>query len=95
MIGERNASKGEHLDPKEYSSFIFGSKDSSPYIVHWNIAGQPLEMEVDTGASLSVISEKTYGNLVSGRRAPALETSVVVLRTYTGEEVKPEGSCTV
>ena len=57
-----------------------------------NIAGQPLQMEVDTRASLSVISEKTYENLVSARRAPPLETSGVVLRTYTGEKVKPKGS---
>lgn len=52
-------------------------------------------MEIDTGASLSVISEKTYNNLVSKNRAPPLEKSGTVLRTYTGEEVKPKGSCTV
>ena len=52
-------------------------------------------MEVDTGASLSVISEGTYKNLVSENRAPPLEKSGIVLRTYTGEEVKPEGVCTV
>ena len=52
-------------------------------------------MEVDTGASLSVISEKTYENLVSGRRALPLEASGVVLCLYTGEEVKPKGSCMV
>ena len=86
LIGETNASKGEHLDFREYSLFTFGSK---------NIAGQPLEMEVGTRASLLVISEKTYDDLVSGRRELPLETSGVVLRTYTGKEVKPKGSCIV
>ncbi|KAL9979812.1 hypothetical protein ACROYT_G017529 [Oculina patagonica] len=52
-------------------------------------------MEVDTGASLSVISEGTYKHLVSQNGAPPLEKSGIVLRTYTGEEVKPEGVCTV
>ena len=56
---------------------------------------QALEMEVDTGASLSVISEGTYKNLISENRATPLEKSGIVLRTYTGEEVKPEGVCTV
>ena len=39
------------------------------------VGGQALEMEVDTGASLSVISEGTYKNLVSENRAPPLEKS--------------------
>ena len=52
-------------------------------------------MEIDTGASLSVIREKTYNNLVSKNGDPPLEKSGTVLRTYTGEEVKPKGSCTV
>ena len=73
----------------------FGSKNSSPYRVHMKIAGQPLEMEVDKGVSLLVISEKIYEKLVSERRAPPLETSGVVLSTYSGEEVKPKGSCMV
>ena len=60
-----------------------------------SVNGQTLEMEIDTGASLSVISEKTYNNLVSKNRATPLEKSGTVLRTYTGEEVKPKGSCTV
>ena len=79
LIGEENALKGEHLYPREYSMFTLGSIDSSPYRVLMNIAGKLLEVEVDTGASLSVISEKTYENLVSGGRALPLETSGVVL----------------
>ena len=78
-----------------YSLFILGSKRPSPYKVQLSVGGQALEMEVDTGASLSVISDGTYKNLVSENRAPPLEKSGIVLRTYTGEEVKPEGACTV
>ena len=78
-----------------YSLFTLGSKRPSPYKVQLSVGGQALEMEVDTGASLSVISEGTYKNLVSENRAPPLEKSGIVLRTYTGEEVKPKGVCTV
>ena len=72
-----------------YSLFTLGSKRPSPYQVQLSVGGLALEMEVDTGASLSVISEGTYKNLVSENKAPLLEKSLIVLRTYTGEEVKP------
>ena len=78
-----------------YSLFNFGSQRPSPYKVQLSVAGQPLEMEVDTGASLSVISEELYNYLFSAGQAPQLVESGIVLRTYTGEEVKPEGSCSV
>ena len=78
-----------------YSLFTLGSKRPSPYKVQLSVGGQALEMEVDIWASLSVISEGTYRNLVSENRAPPLEKSGIVLRTYTGEEVKPKGVCTV
>ena len=43
-----------------YSLFNFGSQRPSPYKVQLSVAGQPLEMEADTRASLSVISEGLY-----------------------------------
>ncbi len=52
-------------------------------------------MEVDTGASLSIISEATYADLQSqGKTSPLVDTDIV-LRTYTGEEVRPERSIEV
>ena len=45
-------------------------------------------MEADIWASLSVISEKIYNNLVSVGRAQSLEKSGIILRTYTEEEIK-------
>ncbi|KAL9982685.1 hypothetical protein ACROYT_G004758 [Oculina patagonica] len=78
-----------------YSLFTLGGKRPLPYKVQLSVGGQALEMEVDTGASLSVISEGTCKHLVSQNGAPPLEKSGIVLRTYTGEEVKPEGVCTV
>ena len=52
-------------------------------------------MEVDTGASLSIISEATYADLQSqGKTSPLVDTDIV-LRTYTVEEVRLEGSLEV
>ena len=78
-----------------YSLFNFGSQRPSPYKVQLSVAGQPLEMKVDTGASLSVISEELYNYLFSAGQAPQLVESGIFLRTYTGEEVKPKGSLCV
>ena len=62
-----------------YYLFILGSKRPPPYKVQLSVGGQTLEMEVDTGASLSVISEGTCKNLVSENRVPPLKKSGIVL----------------
>ena len=86
---------GEEQGVGAYSLFNFGSQRPLPYKVQLSVAGQPLEMDVDTGASLSVISEELYNSLFSADQAPKLEESGIVLRTYNGNEVKPKGSCSV
>ena len=53
-----------------------------------------LTMEVDTGASASVISELTYQQLWP-KTLPVLHPSAIKLRTYTGEPLKILGSTTV
>ena len=50
-------------------------------------------MELDTGASLSLISEATYKSLLPAL-SPLTPTSVV-LTTYTGEKIPPLGSIDV
>lgn len=95
LLEDEVTTPGGEQGTSAYSLFTLGSKRPAPYKVQLSVNGQTLEMEIDTGASLSVISEKTYINLVSKNRAPPLEKSGTVLRTYTGEEVKPKGSCTV
>ena len=52
-------------------------------------------MEIDTGASLSLISQTTYSQLWPEGGAPALEKSTFRLRTYTGEELKLVGKAVV
>ena len=57
-----------------------------PYTEEVSLDGVLTEMEVDTGASLSVISEET---LASVRKGPCflLRKSTKKLKTYTGEEI--------
>lgn len=95
LLEEEENTPGGEQGTGAYFLFTLGSKRPAPYKVQLSVNGQTLEMEIDTGASLSVISEKTYNYLVSKNGASPLEKSGTVLRTYTGQEVKPKGSCTV
>ena len=48
-------------------------------------------MEIDTGASFSVINEKTYQQICRGKENLELKESNISLRTYTGEKICPKG----
>ena len=86
---------GEDQDVGAYSLFNFRSQRPLPYKLQLSVAGQPLKMDVDTRASLSVISEEPCNSFFSAGQAHQLVESGIFLRTYTGEEVKSKRSCTV
>ena len=52
-------------------------------------------MEVDTEATMPVISEQTYNSMFATISAPRLETSTARLQTYTGIEISLQGKNTV
>ena len=52
-------------------------------------------MEVDTGATLSIISKSTYNRLWPREQAPTLRPSRAQLRTYTGEQIEVKGCISV
>ena len=49
-------------------------------------------MEVDTGASLSLISKNTYHSLWPKGTAPALHTTSTRLKSYTGDVTNIKGT---
>ena len=55
------------------------------------INGQSLDMELDTGASVSLICESTYFKLWNSNSRPTLKPSKVHLKTYTGSMVEVVG----
>ena len=65
---------------------------TNPIQVTVSIENQDVLMEVDTGASLSVISETTYKSLSS---VPPLQPTQAKLCTYTGESLGVLGSISV
>ena len=68
------------------------SKSSHPIRVEVKINGKLLQMEVDTGAVVSIISEQTKNRL--NLTVPLVSPSVV-LRTYTGETMSVLGEIKV
>ena len=79
----------QESEPVEYTIFKVSSHTSKPVMVEVTINEQPLQMELDTSASISLISEHQYKQL---HETPSLEKSSVILRTYTGENLSTLGS---
>ena len=63
-------------EPQEYSLFhTQGCSRSPPILITLKVNGVDLTMELDTGATLSLISEKTYKELFPAETAPHLQAS--------------------
>ena len=78
---------------KEYTIFnLTANKCSHPFQVTVCVDGQDLAMEIDTGASLSSISEETQKSLWPNKR---LQPSTVNLTTYSGEPLSIKGCMVV
>ena len=74
-----------------FDIYQLGLKRVEPLTVNVGMNGKNVSMEVDTGASLTVISEMTM------KQIPHLEITPVAakLRTYTGEVITPVGQANV
>ena len=75
-------------------TFALSVADKSSDSIHIDllIAGKPLTMELDTGAAVSLISEKAFREMFPKRK---LHKSKQVLRTYTAELLSIAGEVTV
>lgn len=51
------------------------------------VDGKEMWMEVDTGASASIISEETYRKTWDSKQAPAITPAGIRFGTYTGETI--------
>lgn len=84
MEGESSESAEESDDNEhhgEWPIFSIKSNDKKEIKVNVEIENQPFQMELDTGASVSIICENEYNQYLK-HYVPLHETSVV-LKTYT------------
>ena len=73
-----------------------GSKAKSDhYFMIMDIEDKTVEMEIDTGAGVSVISEEVFSKLRRGGQKLELQSSNCWLLTYTGQKIIPLVQCTV
>ena len=81
-------------DPNElpYVLHTLRAQTGQPLEVDLMLDGKPLCMEVDTGAAVSLVSEKTYRSLFPERH---LQPSKACLRTYSGESIAVMGQTEV
>ena len=93
---DNQAAEQETSPNNEYTCFPVKSQAATPpWRTVLTINGTQVEMEIDTGASLSLISKATYDKLQSSATLPPLKSEQIKLRTYTGEEINVLGSVSV
>ena len=73
---------------EEYTLNQLHTAGCSPLMVDVEVQGYTLPMEVDTGASLSLVSEDTFKRCWPSKR---LRPTRIQLRTYTGEPLMVRG----
>ena len=71
------------IDDPVYSTFQLSTQGTDPLLVTLVVDKAELEMEIDTGASVSVIGESTYHSVWHKDQRPVLQKSTAQLRTYT------------
>ena len=90
---ESKVQSDDPAEPAEESSFIVRNKSSTPpYHVEFQENNQPLTMEVDTGAAVSLAPESAVAALPPSSE---LQPTNVVLKTYTGESIPVKGMLSV
>ena len=86
------AEANDVTEQPEYPMYTIKSSAAQPIIVEVHLNDVTVSMEIDTGATLSIMSKATYQ--VTWRReadAPPLQPSTTTLRTYTGESINVVG----
>ena len=89
-IGEQESGD---KSPEEYTLYRVNSGGSKPLTVDISLNGQAVTMEIDTGASVSLMSEQTFRLLLEKRAA--IQPTNIKLSTYTGEAIQVVGTADV
>lgn len=69
----------------EYNLFTLPNENSAPYLLDVSLNDVLVKMELDTGASVSVINEATYREIQRQTFVTPLQPAESKLRSYTGE----------
>lgn len=75
-----------------YSIYSVGSERTDPYKVSVSVNGKEIEMDIDTGASVTVLNEDTYDSIKQGAGLTKVKGQ---LRTYLGQPLPVLGKTEV
>ncbi len=87
--------KNVYEDTEDDDDYLLNNirpKPGKPLVMDFKLNGNPLTMELDTGAAVSLVSEDTYRNLLSDC---SLKPYQLTLWTYLGERMKVVGQLDV
>ena len=70
-----------------YTVFTLTGHTEPPLTVDVELCGKKMSMEIDAGASISIMSERTYDGLIDVGLEVPLENSINALKTYSGESL--------
>ena len=83
--GIKSVREGEEVQPTEQLGLkIIRCEQGKPLGMNLTLNGQPLTMELDTGAAVSLVSERVWQKLLPDCKP---RPSALPLRTYSGEPV--------
>ena len=100
----RQSSANKHLDcvdEEEEDSDVYQifkiqqSSKIAPYAVEIGINGTKTKMEIDTGAAVTILSEKAFHQIRNGPDNANLKQTNAKIRTYTGEQISVLGEVEV
>ena len=74
-----------------YDLFTLSSNGQEPILVSVTLNQTPIQMEVDTGASLSLLNKQTF-DIIANKNHTTLKTTDVHFKTYTGETIEILGA---
>ncbi len=79
--------------PEEFSLFALSDASTTkPITLEVGLCGKQVNMELDTGATVSIMGEQNFDTLFPGQE---IHPSTVALKTYTGEPMEVLGEATV
>ena len=78
-----------------HTVYALGNEKCDPFIVPVYINGVCVHLELDTGASMTLISKKTLDKLWPRETRPKLRSTSTRLRAYTGESLEVLGIAVV
>lgn len=67
--------------------FTLSDKTSATYLLELQLNGMPVKVELDTGASVSVLNESTYRSMEQQAFVAPLQPMQNKLCLYTGQDI--------